>query len=66
MTFDAHTAQFSHSPPLTVRTAAGERWQPLCTQLRSVATSAQAPDRSDWQPLMGIWQNRFTSAPKTP
>ena len=26
----------------------------------------EAADRSDWQPLMAIWQLRFTSAPKTP
>ena len=26
----------------------------------------EAADRSVWQPLMGIWQHRFTSAPKTP
>ena len=26
----------------------------------------EAADRSDWQPLVAIWQNRFTSAPRDP
>ena len=26
----------------------------------------EAADRSDWQPLIRIWQNRFTSAPQNP
>ena len=26
----------------------------------------EAADRSDWRPLVQIWQNRFTSAPKNP
>lgn len=26
----------------------------------------EAADRSDWQPLIHIWQHRFTSAPSTP
>ena len=26
----------------------------------------EAADRSDWHPLMGIWERRFTNIPKTP
>ena len=26
----------------------------------------EAADRADWQPLISIWQHRFTSVPQTP
>ena len=57
MTFYAHTAEDEQGNRLPET-----HWQPLATHLSNVADLAQPFA----VPLMGIWQHRFTSAPKNP